>query len=211
MDVKQTSARLRRTFHYPADDDSSDDSQPEVIDEEEQDRLIERLAADNAARDAQFRRILIAIPVLATVPYLPALFRPATTFFALLTITSLLSTAYLLHVQPAGHTGIAPLDAWIRGADVKPGANTSRLLPRGLGDSGSPLQTYLPYLNVALVLVVALMGLRHGPTAAPIVGWVGTGNLPVLIHVAILAANLMMGSVDPERELSGLRYQYKGA
>jgi hypothetical protein len=34
-DIKSTTARLRRTFHYPGDDDDdSADSQPEAMDEE---------------------------------------------------------------------------------------------------------------------------------------------------------------------------------
>lgn len=35
MDIKETTARLRRTFHYPTDDSSSNGGgTPEVLDEE---------------------------------------------------------------------------------------------------------------------------------------------------------------------------------
>jgi hypothetical protein len=77
-----TTARLRRTFHYPEED--STDSQPEVLDEQEQEAYINQLAAENAARDVQFRRFLLAIPLLATIPYLPALINPPTAMLALL-------------------------------------------------------------------------------------------------------------------------------
>ena len=32
--IKDKGARLRRTFHYPNEDDDSNDSQPEAIDEQ---------------------------------------------------------------------------------------------------------------------------------------------------------------------------------
>jgi hypothetical protein len=35
--------------------------------------------------------------------------------------------------------------------------------------------------------------------------------LPVIVYGVILAAKVVMGGVDPERELGGLRYRYKGA
>ncbi|KAJ4173148.1 hypothetical protein NW754_012157 [Fusarium falciforme] len=68
-------ARLRRTFHYPEED--SNDSQPEALDEQEQEDLIERLVEENAARNAQFRRLLLALPLLATIPLPPGPHQPA--------------------------------------------------------------------------------------------------------------------------------------
>ncbi|KAH7320905.1 hypothetical protein B0I35DRAFT_202246 [Stachybotrys elegans] len=212
MDVGNTTSRLRRTFRYPDDTGADNDSDQEVMDEEEQDRFIERLAADNAARDAQFRRLLLAFPLLTTIAYVPSLLHPSTSLFALLALTSLLSTAYLLHVQPPGCTGIAPLDAWIRRGDVgQATADAVNLLQHMPIVSSSPLQTYLPYLNLALVLLVGLMGLVAGREATAAFGWIGLGNLPALVYVVVLVADVIMGSVDPEKELSALKYQYKGA
>lgn len=34
MDLTETTARLRRTFHYPTDDSSNSGGTPEVLDEE---------------------------------------------------------------------------------------------------------------------------------------------------------------------------------
>ena len=193
----------------------------------EQDRLIARLARENAQRDTTFRAVLLALPLLSTVAYIAGpLFRPATALLSLLALTSLLATAALLRAQPPAVTGIAPLDAWTRRDDVHAAAagDLARLLRlreqiRGVVAAGgrerrragaSPLAVYLPYLNVALAAVVALMGAVTGAGGRGF-GWVGMGNLPGLVYAVVLAAKVVMGSVDPERELSGLKYEYKGA
>jgi hypothetical protein len=41
--------------------------------------------------------------------------------------------------------------------------------------------------------------------------WVGFGWLPAVVYGVVLLAKVIMGSVDPEAELGGLRYGYKGA
>lgn len=74
----------------------------------------------------------------------------------------------------------------------------------------SPLETWLPYLNLGLVVMLMLLGLVSSPEAAG-VGWVGLGNLPAIVYTVVIAAKLIMGSVDPESELTALRYEYKGA
>ncbi|KJZ77098.1 hypothetical protein HIM_03419 [Hirsutella minnesotensis 3608] len=129
-------ARLRRTFQYPNDSDS--DSLPDAMDEQEQDHVIARLAADNAARDARFRNFLVALPLVAALPYLPLLARPR------------------------------------------------------------------------LAGLLVLMGLATGRASASF-GWVGVGNLPAIVYLVVLASKVVMASVDPERELSALKYGYKGA
>jgi hypothetical protein len=40
---------------------------------------------------------------------------------------------------------------------------------------------------------------------------IGLGNLPAIIYAVVLAAKMVMASVDPEMELGGLKYEYKGA
>ncbi|TDZ65992.1 hypothetical protein CTRI78_v003365 [Colletotrichum trifolii] len=229
-------ARLRRTFHYPTDDDSAD-SQPEALDEEEQEHLIHQLAEENAARNAQFRTFLLALPLLTTVPYLLSILRLTSLMSSLLSVTSLLSTAYLLHTQPPGMTGIALLDGWFRpktphpsppsslessvssvsGISAQPGP--SSVPPRRRRRSSfsfaegqkSPLEQYLPYLNLGLCLVLVLMGLVTKPRDRGTFGHVGLGNLPAIVYAVILLAEIVMGSVDPEKELSALKYGYKGA
>ena len=41
--------------------------------------------------------------------------------------------------------------------------------------------------------------------------WWGFGWLPAGVYAVVLLAKWMMGSVDPEGELGGLRYGFKGA
>ncbi|KAM4060627.1 hypothetical protein HRG_001823 [Hirsutella rhossiliensis] len=206
--VGPTTARLRRTFHYP--DDSDSDSQPDAIDEQEQEDVIARLAAENTARNARFRRLLVALPLLAALPYLPLLVRPRVSLLALLALTSLSATAYLLHRLPPHLTGIAPLDAWTRVAPSRDARAALRPRPPLPTAHGSPLETYLPYLNAGLAAVLVLMGMLTGRGTGSF-GWVGVGNLPAIVYSVVLAAKIVMASVDPERELSALKYDYKGA
>ncbi|KAI0025686.1 hypothetical protein F4780DRAFT_219783 [Xylariomycetidae sp. FL0641] len=101
-----------------------------------------------------------------------------------------------------------------------PGAEA---LARNAG--ASPLETYLPLLNAGLCVVLVVMGWIAGsgnsgsgggnkssPTAATEHwGHVGLANLPAVVYGVVLVAKMVMGSVDPERDLSALRYEYKGA
>ncbi|KAL0940762.1 uncharacterized protein CTRU02_203525 [Colletotrichum truncatum] len=232
-------ARLRRTFHYPTDEDSAD-SQPEAIDEEEQDNLIQQLAEENAARNAQFRTFLLALPIFTTIPYLISLLRLTSLMTSLLSITSLLSTAYLLHTLPPGQTGIAFIDTWSRpktpytspssslessvssvsGASSQyhtvAGPSSSQRRPRRSSFSfnqehKSPLELYLPYLNLGLCVMLVLTGMVTKSGVRDTFGHVGLGNLPAMVYVVILIAKVVMGSVDPEKELGALKYDYKGA
>ncbi|KAK2938296.1 hypothetical protein FoTM2_001514 [Fusarium oxysporum f. sp. vasinfectum] len=206
-----TTARLRRTFHYPEED--STDSQPEALDEQEQQDYINQLAAENAARDVQFRRFLLAIPLLATIPYLPALINPPTALLALLSLTSLFSTAYLLHHQPPASSGIPFLDSWAKPKTprpTRPPSLSTRESSFSYVERRSPLETYLPYLNLGLGLVLILMAWAIGRTKSEAV-WPGMGYLPLVVYGIILVSKMVMGSVDPEKELSSLKYDYKGA
>jgi hypothetical protein len=74
----------------------------------------------------------------------------------------------------------------------------------------SPLEIWLPYLNLGLVAVLVLLNMATKSENASL-GWIGAGNLPAIVYAAVLAAKLVMASVDPESELSALRYEYKGA
>lgn len=196
----------------------------------EQESLINCLAAENASRNASFATLLVALPLLSAIPYVHALLHRSTSLLALLALSSLLSTAFLLRRQHPAVTGIAPLDAWSRKQDVRRAAtgdaarllrlrdqllrgtrrrvaalSTAPSLPVG---PPSPLEAYLPYLNVLLTLTLAILGAVVGDAWK---GWIGLGSLPGWVYVAVLAAKVIMGSVDPERELSSLRYEYKGA
>ncbi|KAH8678081.1 hypothetical protein BX600DRAFT_451398 [Xylariales sp. PMI_506] len=242
-------SRLRRTFAYPSDgadpqrdrrDYDDDDDEDVALDEEEQEDLITRLSSQNANANASFRMFLLALPVLSAIPYLLALVNPAGApggrSLAIFALTSLASTAYLLHTLEPGTTGIALLDRYA-GVGSGPSGAQDTLSPghvatqnrrrRGsfslpataghplTGSSSSPLAFWLPYLNIGLCAVLVLMGLvakTQGSSGEPRSwGHVGLGNLPAVVYAVVLLAKVVMGGVDPERELSKLKYEYKGA
>ncbi|KAI0439794.1 hypothetical protein F4803DRAFT_553761 [Xylaria telfairii] len=153
-------------------------------------------------------------------------------WIALLALSSLASTAWTLWSLPPGVTGIRALDAWtgVSSNDTTSsnlglgpmGANARRRRRASAGSHAffwahrSPLEQYLPFLNIALCGLLILAGIlsssSHRTSAAQRHwGHVGLANLPALIYVVVLVAKMLMGSIDPERELSALRYEYKGA
>ncbi|KAI8624020.1 hypothetical protein F5Y19DRAFT_340057 [Xylariaceae sp. FL1651] len=77
----------------------------------------------------------------------------------------------------------------------------------------SPLEQYLPFLNIGLCGVLVLTGILSSQRSAAAVHWghVGLANLPAVVYAVVLVAKAVMGGVDPERELTALRYEYKGA
>lgn len=213
---RDAQARLRRAFRYPDSgatgyDDSDDDdaAAAAALDEQEQEDLIAGLAQQNAARNQQFRLFLLAVPALSAVPYLLGLGRPGRLdgFVALLALTSLASTAWMLYTLPPGVTGVAALDHWSAGGPPRQKTQQQRPLPL----PKSPLEVYLPYLNAGLCLVLMATGLLSPAHAPQHWGHVGLGNLPAVVYVVVLAAKMTMGSVDPEEELTALKYDYKGA
>lgn len=109
----------------------------------------------------------------------------------------------MLRRMPPTVTGIAPLDAWSGTGGAAGGAG-----------GRSPLDTHLPYLNGGLAVMLGLMGVvaaRKAGADGGLMGWPAMGYLPGLVYGTVLAAKMMMASVDPEKALSGLRYGYKGA
>ncbi|RFU34170.1 hypothetical protein B7463_g2109, partial [Scytalidium lignicola] len=204
--MEETTARLRKTFRYPSDDDS-DDSLPEVMDEEEQESLIRNLQEENNARNRQYANLLVAFPLTSVLIYLPTLFSRYYTLVSLLSISSLLSTAYLLFIFPPEYTGLPLLDTF--NYPKKPSRSIPlKATPLHTHGNG-PIAMYLPYLNLGLCVLLALSSLvGNGPSEA----LVAFGFLPAGVYLTVLVAKFMMNnSVNPERELEGLKYEFKGA
>ncbi|KAK0634920.1 hypothetical protein B0T17DRAFT_568887 [Bombardia bombarda] len=237
-DNQSTTARLRKTFRFPADESQEDDDTPDVMDEEvlytatiisiyhiqihlptEQETFIASLADQNRARNGQFRHLLLALPCISCVPYILNLVLGRATaaptslppLLSLLALSSLASTAFLIWRLPPDATGIAALDAF---------SSPARQQPYGVivGEK-SPLETWLPYLNAGLCVLVAVLGYLNSlrvssryQESSSIGGVAGVGGfLPAAIYAVVLVAKTVMAGVDPERELGGLRYEYKGA
>ncbi|KAJ9133628.1 hypothetical protein NKR19_g8977 [Coniochaeta hoffmannii] len=243
--LNSTTARLRRTFAYPTDDDSTTPSStPDAaaaLDEEEQERLIASLAAANDARNAQFRRLLFALPALASVPHLVSLLTFNRPQSALLALTSLAATGWLLYYLPPAETGIPLLDGLGGGrqggglgeeeeAEEDDGEDDEdseaigrqrrRSSRRRRASSFSvsrreifhrtPLERWLPWLNLGLCGVLVVIGVLKSARDGRKDGLV-MDLLPGVVYAVVLAAKVVMGGVDPEGELAGLRYEYKGA
>ncbi|KAI1438649.1 hypothetical protein GGR50DRAFT_639029 [Xylaria sp. CBS 124048] len=237
MDISAATNRLRRTFAYSSDtfipaarnpnvDDSDSDSDAPALDEQEQEDLIRTLAKQNAERNAQFRLLLLSLPALSTIPYLLVLFTSAPNpegggrkksatdvWIAVLALSSLASTAWSLWSLPPGSTGIHTLDAWVASSSLSSSSsspNSSRRVTIPW-QHRSPLAQYLPFLNLALCAVLIIAGFASSARGARHWGHVRLANLPALVYAVVLAAKMLMGSTDPERELGALRYGYKGA
>ncbi|KAL0470610.1 hypothetical protein QR685DRAFT_524078 [Neurospora intermedia] len=230
------SARLRKTFRYPSEDEADDENALEVMDEQEQESLITSLTTQNSQRNSQFRSLLLLIPAIASVPYLLVLFlspssssssspshspsshgqtTKTTTIFSLLALTSLAATTFITVKLPPTKTGLSIVDSLASSSTIK--KKNKRLLTNQYGAGGvltpqSPLETWLPYLNVGLCVLVLLTGLvTGGAQGVNAVGKVYLAALPGVIYAATVAAKVVMAGVDPEGELGGLRYGYKGA
>jgi hypothetical protein len=172
----------------------------------EQENLIRTLEQENTTRNKQFATALLVLPLLSIVPYIPILFDGHTTLLSILSITSLLSTAYLLYVLPPGQTAISYLDNLNASSFINDPSR--RQFSQTLGLDEGPIRQYLPYLNFGLSGFLVLLWLV---VSRKIELWAGFGWLPVGVYGVVLLAKWMMGSVDPEGELGGLRYGFKGA
>ncbi|PHH52179.1 hypothetical protein CFIMG_003473RA [Ceratocystis fimbriata CBS 114723] len=223
-------ARLRKTFQYPDDSDSDPDAHSRAeLDEQEQEALIRDLAAQNAVRNAQFHHALRLLPLLASAAYVLPLFYSSSSGGArraivpsLLSLISLVATSFLVHRLPVQVTGFAFLDdlcARDSTSSTSEIAGNRRAVRRGFlrrGEPGltgeSPLERYLPFLNVALGVLAALGG-TLGPARGGGVWWLDgvLAGLPLGILAVVVGAKMMMAGVDPETELSALKYDYKGA
>lgn len=169
---------------------------------------------ENATRNAQYSLLLLAIALLSTLPYIRTLFTPHTTLLSLLSITSLLSTAYLIHILPPHITGLQYLDNLNTSSSSAPRSLASRkaaLVQAGVG--GGPVEKYLPLLNCGLcVVLVGLGGVVGRKLESSGRGlWWGFEWLPAGVWAVTVLAKWVMGGVDPEGELGSLRYELKGA
>ncbi|KAK4170609.1 hypothetical protein QBC36DRAFT_371872 [Triangularia setosa] len=206
--LEGASTRLRKTFKYDDDDDdNSDNSLPEVMDEQEQDSLIHNLSHQNNLSNTLTLRLLFLLPLLSSLPYLIMFLSPSSSsssrLFPLLALSSLCSTLYLLYTLPTTSTGFFFLD-------ITPTVGGMRVKSPTVK---SPLEEYLPWLNLLLVVLVVLMGLvqekvgKGGGGPHPVL----LGGLPGIVYGVCIGVKKAMAGVDVEGELEGLRYGYKGA
>ncbi|POS87930.1 hypothetical protein EPUL_000193, partial [Erysiphe pulchra] len=110
-------------------------------------------------------------------------------------ITSLLSTAYLLVSLPPGQTNIAFIDHLSQLSTQKPKPNQYiSLLP-----SQGPMKQFLPYLNIGLCVTLVLLGGVIEKRAGSL--WFGLCFIPIINYGAVLITACFMNSIDPQHEL----------
>lgn len=134
--------RLRKTFQYPADN-SDDDDIPKNLDEEEQEKLIAKLRAEDDERNEEYKRIFLAVSSVSAMAYVPALIMSRliqARLISLLCMTSLVATAYILAFVP----------------NTRPKLPNRVKVKRHVEPDSGPVHQYISYLNGALSLLCAL-------------------------------------------------------
>lgn len=138
--------RLRKTFHYP-----DSDSDPSDLDEEHQETLIASLRAQDQAKSTLYRQLFLVIPALGVLLFLYTLVTARSTnesSIAVLSLSSLGCTAYVLHYMPVE-------------APEKKGKRAIYAVEAGKG----PVERWLVLLNAmlaGLLLVAAGVSWRKG-------------------------------------------------
>ena len=193
--------RLRKTFKYPSDHEFSDYSHDEM-DEQEQEHLITSLKVKEATENEQYTLIFSVLPLTVAPPFIYYLFEGSgfrsLPLLCLLSITSLVSSAYTMRFIP------------IYSASAPGKAQLAR--PALFVDSDSPVQTLLPWLNLAIaVLLVLTSWAVRGKASAPEALWLFLLLPAVMLGVITVARKSMADVQAGIGELEGKRYEYKGA
>lgn len=179
-------ATLRKTFKYPTEDDSSDNE----LDDEHQERLIEDLRTASVASGIFYRKLFLLVPLVASLFSLYT-FLTERRLTSLLSLSSLVCTAYTLHYMP-----LSPQDKKGKTAMYKVNA------------AKSPLEAYLPLLNAGmagLLMIAAAVSWRRGQ------GEVAAREaLAGIVWVVAMYVRWEARGVDLE-ELEQRKYGLKGA
>ncbi|PGG97976.1 hypothetical protein AJ79_09031 [Helicocarpus griseus UAMH5409] len=195
------SVKLRRTFRYP--DSDSENETREELDEEEQEAMIQKLLRQDEKRNHQYTLIFTAIPLVSTLLYLPSIIFLASTgpqrICCLLSITSLLSTAYImkyLRLERPDRKGKRPM------RDI--GAEQQA------GPLGALLERYIGPVNISICSILAITAyVGNGTNRLEDMFWI-LCLVPGVVFFLVWVCRKIMISVDV-KELEGLRYEYKGA
>ncbi|KAF2184421.1 hypothetical protein K469DRAFT_709159 [Zopfia rhizophila CBS 207.26] len=216
------STRLRQTFRYPTDSDDP----VEGIDEEEQEKLISSLSTQDTRSTKLYTQILLALPLMPAVLYIPRLFNTSTFLTSFAAILSLLASAYTLYYIP-----LPPVAAQTM-LDAKSGRSSGKGKAvardyeghRANLDISNPSTKTAPFLspeieelvkkyitpvNGTICAILALHELSQGREWRKGI-MISGGYVPLFIMVVVQWARRELRVVDLG-ELERLRYRYKGA
>ncbi|MCJ1461706.1 hypothetical protein MMC07_000304 [Pseudocyphellaria aurata] len=188
-------ARLRKIYRFPSV--SHDDDDPEMLDEEEQEKLIAKLRQENEDRNDEFKRMFLAVPTISTMTFLPALLTSSlfqAKILCLLSMSSLLCTAYVLIFVPKD----------------KPDASNREPAQQIQQPRSGPVRRYINYLNGGLSMLILLNALTLKERRGVHEGFWLLCILPAVAFSVIMMARRTMLDVDISK-LEDLRYEYKGA
>lgn len=187
-------SRLRHSFRYP----DEDENEPDELDEQDQEHLIQSLRSHDSTTSDFYRTAFLPLPLISTLVYIPTIFiypSKRSILLALLSVSSLLSTAYILHYIPPKAT-------------PAPDPKGKRPMYQTRDNGDGPVEQYLVLLNAVLsgaVAVAAMVAWNRGLAAE---AW--RGVLPAAIFGVVIIARTQMAPV-PFDGLERLRYEYKGA
>lgn len=184
------SSRLRKAFRYPDDDDSS----PEDLDDEHQEKLIEDLESEDARKNALYRKAFLLIPLLGAAFFLYTLITASTArqrLIAFLSSTSMGCTAYILHFMP-----------------IEKPERKGKMPVYKVEAAKGPLEKYLVYLNSGLVALLQLAAILSWRKEAVEEAWRET--MPAIVFGMAMFARQQLAPLDFE-DLQRARYELKGA
>ena len=174
------------------------------------------MQASETSSNATYTLLFTGLPLLVILPFIRYLFLSTTRSMALLcllSITSLVSSAYIMYMIPLG----TPLGSLSKVPRTTPSpqqrrdhafTRTSFLLT----SDESPINQFLPYLNafISVLLFLASWAYRSR-TGAPDGFWVVL-LFPGVIFVMVFMARRSMADIQTGlSDLRGMRYEYKGA
>ncbi|KAF7195740.1 hypothetical protein HII31_02875 [Pseudocercospora fuligena] len=191
MSTRSAATRLRKTFKYPSEDDSSE---PEELDEEHQEKLISELQTSDAAKNDLYRKVFLALPLLALLFSLTTFVSASSArarLLSLLSATSLGCSAYILHYMP-----------------IEKPARRGKIPQYQIEASKGPVEKYLPWMNGALVAVMGLAAVVSYTKGN--VEDAGREILPAVIFGLMMFVREQLAPLDLE-ELQKARYELKGA
>ncbi|KAK5947158.1 hypothetical protein PMZ80_001305 [Knufia obscura] len=233
--VDRASARLRKTFKYPSDDEGSDGSRDE-LDEEEQESLLTTLQTKSAISNKTYTLIFTTLPLTLTPLFTYHLLVSATTparlrLLCLLSLTSLLASSFTMFFLSNIDTTDARARLNTRQRQMNRATFSApphatallNILTKLLDkmddmrldlDSEGPLLQALPVLNGVMCGLLALASLiLRGQSLRGVNGlmWMYLLLPGVMAGMTTVARWSIMEEQRGLRELGGLRYGYKGA